>query len=196
MNFFKKILSNYKESKKHQEIKAEPVNLSLDDAFVHHFINKGGKFLYCTNIDEVVYSVQRILEENNWKEVICSDVDLKKIAKKVGVLTQEKNQKSLPFFTTCEHLISDKGEVMFTSNQLGSQRFNLFSDNFIVYATTSQIVKTTNEGLSSIKTRYSGNLPTNIGAIKNYEVEKIEESNLDYSTSNTKNLYLILFEDL
>jgi len=66
--------------------------------------------------------------------------------------------------------------------------------NFIVFATTSQIVKDTGEGLTSIKTRFSGNLPTNIGAIKNYKVGSLE-NDMNFNSSNSKNLYLLLFED-
>ena len=194
MNFIKKLFGNYTEAKKDQEIKKQEVSLSLDDAFVHNFINKGGKFLYCTKMDEVLANLQNILLENSWDTLICSDFDLLKLAKNTNVKTIEKFGNAYPFFTTCEHLISNEGNIMFTSNQIGSNKYASFSDDFIVYATTSQIVKDTGEGLTSIKTRFSGNLPTNIGAIKNYRLNS-SESDIDLNTTNSKNLYLLLFED-
>ena len=195
MNFLKKLFSSKSEIRK-EEIKKQDVDLSLDDAFVHNFIQKGGKFLYCTKMDEVVVNLTNIIKENNWDTIICSDFDLLKLTKKVKIKTKDSFDNENPFFTGCEHLIANDGSIMFTSNQLGSSRFNSFSENFIVYATTSQMVSDTNEGLTSIKTRFSGNIPTNISAIKNFDHKNIETDSLDFSSTNTKNLYLILFEDL
>ena len=195
MNFFKKLFGN-SESRKEQEIKKQNVSLALDDAFVHNFINKNGKFLYCTKMDEVLINFRNILKENKWDNVICSDIDLLKLTKKVKINSDESFSNLHPFFTTCEHLIANDGSIMLTSNQLGSNKFSSLSKHFIVYATTSQIVKDTGEGLTSIKTRFSGNIPTNISSIKNYNTENIEADSLDFSNANSKNLYLILFEDL
>ena len=46
MSFLKKLFKS-KESTAENADKKPEVKLSLDDAFVHHFISKGGKFLYC-----------------------------------------------------------------------------------------------------------------------------------------------------
>lgn len=196
MNFLKKFLNNYKESKKNQEIKEQPVNLSLDDSFVHNFINKGGKFLYCTTMDEIVFHINNILAENNWNKISCNDIDLLKVSKKTKVKIHPKPEKSIPFFTPCEHLISNEGNILFTSNQLASSKLNSFSEDFIVYATTSQIVKDTSEGLTSINKRFSGNLPNNISAVKNYTLAKAEDNFMNYGNTNSKKTYLLLFEDL
>ncbi len=48
MSFFKKIFSSKITTSTEKEIKKQEVHLSLDDLFVHNFIDKGGKFLYCT----------------------------------------------------------------------------------------------------------------------------------------------------
>lgn len=196
MNFFKKLFNSYKESQEEKEINAQPVHLSLDDSFVHHFINKGGKFLYCTKINEVKEHLKHILIENNWKLMLCSDIDLLKLTDTIDVNTQLQFNNSIPFFTTCEHLIASNGDIMFSSNQLGSNKLSQFSENFIVYATTSQLVKNTGEGLTGIKTHFSGNIPSNISAVKNYSIKKNTDNFLDYGNTNSKNLYLLLFEDL
>ena len=109
--------------------------------------------------------------------------------------TSETNQE-LPFFTSCEHLIADKGDILLSSNQLKSKKITEFSENFIIYASTSQIVKDTGQGLTGIKTSSKQNLPTNISAIKNYTLKKNDDNFLNYGNSNSKNLYLLLFEDL
>jgi len=196
MNFFKKLFKSQIESSRNKEINKQEVNLSLDDSFVHHFINKGGKFLYCTSIKEVKNNLKHILQENNWKKITCSDYDLVKLTDKIDVNLQEHFSESIPFFTSCEHLISNKGELLFSSNQLGSNKLSSLPKHFIVYATTSQLVKNMGEGLTGIKTHFSGNIPTNISSITNYKIEADEDNFLSYGNSNSKNLYLLLFEDL
>lgn len=197
MNYFKKLFSSSKQqSSKDKEALEQEVNLSLDDAFVHNFISKGGKFLYATSIKEISGHFKNILRENNWDTIFCCDNDLLKVATKENIDIQTQFSKTLPFFTTCEHLISNNGNILFSSNQLASNKLFTFSENFIVYATTSQIVGSISEGLTGIKTNFDGNIPTNICSLKNYSIHNIEESPIEFSNSNTKNLYLLLFEDL
>lgn len=195
MNFLRKLFNN-KDSERDNLIRQQPVELSLDDSFVHHFINKGGKFLYCTKIDEVLNNLQRIISENNWKHITCNDVDLLQLTKKLDITTQSALKKEFPFFTSCEHLIANSGEILFSSNQLGSHKLPVLSDNFIVYATTSQLVKNIGEGLTGIKTNFKGNIPTNISSVKNYSITDTTDDFLNYGNNNSKNLYLLLFEDL
>ena len=196
MNFIKKLYKSYKKSSEDKLINEQEVNLSLDDSFVHNFINKGGKFLYCTTIDEVSNNLKYILQENNWKKLTCSDFDLLKITKKLDINIQQHSSEAIPFFTSCEHLIANNGNILFSSNQLGSNKLPSHSEHFIVYASTSQLVKNMGEGLTGIKTHFSGNIPTNISSTTNYKLEVEDDSFLSYGNSNTKNLYLLLFEDL
>jgi len=192
INFIKKLLN--RESSEENEVKEQEVSLSLDDLFVHNFLSKGGKFLYCAKKEEVVSNLENILAENNWDQLQLLDASLLKYLDK-KTKTSEKNL-SLPVFTSCEHLIADKGDILFSSNQLKSYKINEFSENFIIYARTSQIVKDTGQGLTGIKTSSKKKIPTNISAIKKYTIKKDDDNFLNYGNSNSKNLYLLLFEDL
>lgn len=194
MNFFKKLFNiPIKEDK---EIQQQEVKLSLDDLFVHNFVEKGGKFLYCIKKEEIVENLEKVLSENNWKEIHLLNPSLAPLLKKNNVKSIKNFSKSTPIFTTCEHLIADNGNVLFSSNQLGSRKLINYSENFIVYATTSQLVKDTGQGLTGIKTNCIKNLPTNISAVKNYHINKNDDNFLNYGNSNSKNLYLLLLEDL
>ena len=95
------------------------------------------------------------------------------------------------FFTTCEYLIANDGSLLISSNQIAEKKNNELPKNFIVFATTSQIVQTIGEGLHGIK------------ANKNI-LQILQPSNalkllmtiiLSYGSSS-KNLYLLLLEDL
>ena len=56
MNFFKKLFNI--QDKEVEEIQDQKVDLSLDDLFVHNFLEKGGKFLYCVKKEEVIKNLK------------------------------------------------------------------------------------------------------------------------------------------
>ena len=193
MNLFKKLFNiPIRESK---EIHKQEVKLSLDDLFVHNFMKKGGKFLYCEKKQEVIENFDKILLENNWQEVGLLDDKLTSFFINNDNLLKIFKEDT-PIFTSCEHLIADSGDILFSSNQLGSTKLTEYPDNFIVYATTSQLVKNTGQALTGIKTNATKSLPTNISAVKNYILNKNDDNFLNYGNSNSKNLYLLLLEDL
>ncbi len=195
MNFFKKVFNISSESPKEELAKEQEIILSLDDSFVHYFLEKGGKFLYCTKKEEIAANLNNILLENDWKELVCINENISQFTKKAEVVLKEDINYSAPFFTSCEHLIADNGDILFSSNQLRSKKIASLSDHFIVFATTSQLVKNTGEGLTGIKTNFRANIPTNISAVKNYSINKKDDNFLNYGNNNSKNLYLLLFED-
>ncbi|WP_397446433.1 LUD domain-containing protein [Polaribacter sp. R77954] len=194
MNFLKKLFNI--PTKEDEYIQKQEVNLSLDDLFVHNFVEKGGKFLYCENDEEVILNLNKIIVENNWKEIYVLDHNLNLLFNPNQVKSVDNYTDETPIFTNCEHLIADKGDIMFSSNQLQSTCLKEFPNNFIVLATTSQLVKDTGQGLTGIKTNSKNSLPTNISSIKNYSIDKNDDNFLNYGNNNSKNLYLLLLEDL
>ena len=194
MNFFKKLLNIPK--KEDKEVQKQEVELSLDDLFVHNFVEKGGKFLYCIKNKEVTENLKNILQENNWKELTLLDTALSSLFKKKDVKVNNDFIADAPILSSCEHLIADNGNILFSSNQLKSVKLSEMPKNFIVFAKTSQLVKDMGQGLTGIKINHKENLPTNISAIKNYGIDKNDDNFLNYGNSNSKNLYLLLLEDL
>jgi len=194
MKYLKKLFN--RSNKEDKEIQKQEVDLSLDDLFVHNFIKKGGKFLYCLEKDEIFENVKNILLENNWKSILVTNPKLITFLNEKEIYIDQNHKKSIPFFTTCEHLIADHGNILFSSNQLKSTKLSEFSENFIVFATTSQLVQNTGEGLTGIKSNCKNALPTNISAVKDFEINKEDDTSLNFGNSSTKNLYLLLLEDL
>ncbi len=194
MNFFKKLFNIPVEESK--EIQRQEVDLSLDDLFVHNFLQKGGKFLYCLKEEEICDNLKNILEENNWNEITPLDDRLFTYFNKKEIKISKDFGANIPVLISCEHLVADNGDILFSSNQLKSTKLSAMPQNFIVYATTSQLVKDMGQGLTGIKINHKENLPTNISAIKNYSIDKNDDNFLNYGNSNSKNLYLLLLEDL
>jgi L-lactate utilization protein LutC len=195
MSFFKKLFNTSKE-KETKEPTLDLKNLSLDQIFVQKFLDNDGKFLYCTTLEEVTQNLASIVQENSWETIICNDNDLLKLVNVIPLNTTEKFDNSQPIFINCEYLIAENGSILFSSNQLKDRKISELSENFIVYATTSQLVKTNDNGLTGIKTSYQGNIPSNISAIKNYNPNSKDIDFMNYGNTNAKNLYLLLFEDL
>lgn len=169
--------------------------LPADESFMLHFKNNGGKFIYCENWDEVMDTFDNILIENDWYEqkVFCYSTQLKNKFNGYNLKFGDSPDSSF-VLTKCESLIGQTGAIMFSSNQIKEKKLPNLPHNFIVFATTSQIVETISEGLRIIKNRQSGNIPSNITTVQYFKDQK-ENDFLSYGSS-TKNLYLILLEDL
>jgi len=196
MSLFKKIFSLPKnKSSKTTEVKKD-IHLHLDENFVSNFTEKNGKFLYCAHQEEVNQNLMEILEENSWEETYCLDGDLQKLLVIANSNSTEIQGSKIPFFTTCEYLIAKDGNIMFTSNQLGEQKLTDLPINFIVFAKTSQIVNDKGDALIGINSKNKQEIPTNIGAIKCYDPNKKDDDFMNYGNNNSKNLYLLLLEDL
>ncbi|WP_178987630.1 LUD domain-containing protein [Winogradskyella schleiferi] len=172
------------------------VKLPVDERFTINFKANGGKFLYCENFDEVKESFNAILDENNWQDdkVFLFDQRLSDLFKAFDLNTTKKLSESTYFLSTCEYLISDDGSLLISSNQIAEKKLIELPDHFIIYATTSQFVETIGEGLKGIKAKSKATIPTNITTIKHFKTAD-DKDFLTYGSSS-KNLYLLLLEDL
>lgn len=168
----------------------------VDERFTRNFIFNGGKFLYGLNMDEIHANLDNILLENDWyeKDVLCLEERLTDFFKGYNLNFGKKIDASF-FLTTCESLVADNGSILVCSKQLKEMKLQELPDNMVVFATTSQIVEAIGEGLRLIKKNHKGGIPTNITTIKHFQ-ETQEEKNFMTYGSSTKNLYLLLLEDL
>ncbi len=192
MSIFDKIFGKKKDVEKPQ-VEVISDSISPDNYFVDQFKKKGGKFLYSDDRSEILVFLKNIMEENAWNEVKCIDKEL--IGKLKVVDIQAVNSANV-FFTKCEHLIVEDGSILFSSKQLKDEKLTEYPINFVVYATTSQLIRDKDKALSSIKFRYQSNIPTNISAVKDYQPNKVDDDFMNYGNNNSKNLYLLLLEDL
>lgn len=201
MNIFKKILGISSETNKTEEPKQSispymrQSQMPIDERFMTNFRQNGGKFLYCENLNEVYSNFNLIIEENDWLDsmVQCFDIQLQQKFKELPI--KYSTDKTADFlFSTCQNLIADDGSVMFCSNQINERKLSELPENFIIFATTSQIVNNIGESLRSIKMNSQRQLPTNIISLKHFDTNQ-ENDFMSYGSS-AKNLYLLLLEDL
>jgi len=174
------------------------LHIPVDEKFTIHFKKNGGKFLYCDSFTEISDALNNIIEENSWQEhpFFAMDSRLQQRFGKEGITFTANNRESEVFFTTCEHLIAQNGSILVCSNQLKEKKLHELPTNVIVFATTSQLVESIGEGLKTIKKKYGHNIPANITTLKHFQAT--EQNSKDFLTygSSSKNLYLLLLEDL
>ncbi|MGB7393114.1 MAG: LUD domain-containing protein [Pricia sp.] len=174
------------------------LNIPIDEKFTIHFKKNGGKFLYCDSFSEISQALKNIIAENDWQNhpFYALNPKLKDRFAKENVMFADKSKDSEVFFTPCEHLIAQNGSILVCSNQLMDKKLNELPYNVIVFATTSQLVESIGEGLKTIKKKYGQNIPANITTLKHFQAnEKNSDDFLTYGSSS-KNLYLLLLEDL
>ncbi|QFZ55557.1 lactate utilization protein B/C [Oceanihabitans sp. IOP_32] len=202
MSLFRKIFGKKSDSEQ-KEIKSDDrgkympeIKLPIDERFTINFKANGGKFLYCEDLNEVFKNLESILLENQWKnkKVLLLNAYLKDKFKDCDLKITSQLSESTFFLTTCENLIANDGSLLISSKQIFEKRLIELPVNFIVFATTSQIVESIGEGLRGIKAKNKTKIPTNITAIKHFKSEE-DKDFLSYGSS-AKNLYLLLLEDL
>lgn len=203
-NLFKKIFSKKLKPDSQQKAPGKmdrgkympEVKSPADERFTKHFILNGGKFLYCVDMNEVQESFDNIMLENDWYENDVFCIDDKLAARFEGYnLNFGRNQDADFFFSTCENLVADDGSLLICSNQIKEKKLKELPQDFVIFATTSQIVDNIGEGLRGIKSKNTKSIPTNITTIKNFEPKEISKDFMSYGSS-AKNLYLLLLEDL
>lgn len=172
------------------------IKLPIDEKFTINFKANGGKFLYCENMQEIHTNLQDILKENKWEgqQVYFIDERLKELFKGSELNFTKKIAESTYFLSTCEYLIADDGSLLISSNQIAEKKLKELPPNFIIYATTSQFVESIGEGLRGIKKKNREKIPTNITTIKHFKT--LEDKDFLTYGSSSKNLYLLLLEDL
>ena len=202
MSLFKRLLNpNYKSDKAERAQKSghskyyPEQKLPIDEKFTYNFKNNGGKFIYCENMEEVLEGFDNILLENDWyeRDVLCINEQLPKKFDGFNLNFVKKGDAAF-FLSTCESLVSNNGSILLSSNQIKEKKLNELPPNFVIFTTTSKIVDTISEGLRIIKNQSENYIPSNITTIQDFETEK-EKDFMSYGSS-TKNLYLLLLEDL
>lgn len=204
MGLVDKLFGGGKKDRKPKAKKGRPsdsfavLDIPVDEKFTIQFKKNGGKFLYCETFDEVLNGLNDIRKENNWESVpFFTFNQMLKDRFAPEQLDFTDNPKNVPvFFSTCEHLIALNGSILVCSNQLLDLKVQEVPENIIVLATTSQLVETLGDGLKSIKTRYTDQIPANITTLNHFQKNANEVEDFMTYGSSTKNLYLLLLEDL
>lgn len=172
------------------------VSLPTDERFAVEFNRNGGKFLYCTTLNEVYEMLDNIIIEQGWQSepFFTTDQNLISICQEREI-PHNRDVTSTVFFTGCEFLIAHNGSILMSEQQLGDKKIVDLPDHVVVFAKTSQLTPQINDGLYQIKRKYD-RIPSNITALKNFKIEGADKPEFLSYGSPIKNVYLLLLEDL
>lgn len=194
MNLWKNILGKKDNSKPNEDRSPfmPKIKEAVEIEFAKKFTDKGGRFLFVEDKNAALEVFGKILTENNWNpnQINCLNPELAKefSLEKRNVVTKD----SPALFLTCEFLIANKGGMLICQHQIHNLSLSELPDELIIYASADQFAPDVSEGMSKLKSKYFGNLPTNITTLN----VKGSDDNVDFFTqgNSAKNIYLILQE--
>lgn len=191
----KQILSSHTEDSDTDEADLEFVSFQtkepIDVLFTKNFIAAGGQFFYCENEQEALENLKEIVDNERLDEIICFDSKLKSMINRLGVRENNQLNSSTDFaFIECEYLVAFDGAIMLSSHQTNGRKQEELTPNVIIYATPQQLVSNISEALQRLKSVKGDNLPNNITSIRGKLVHNVD------SSSNAKNIYLLLVEQI
>ena len=171
---------------------------ALDITFAMEFSKVQGKFIYCENEKDLQENLISLIGEKKWKIVFCLESDIKDTLVEAGIpfvgLEKEFNQMDAGI-TYCEYLIARLGSIMISSKQTSGRRLNVFPENHIVIARSSQIVADLKNALKNIKEKYVDNLPSMISVITGPSRTADIEKTLVMGAHGPRELYVFLIDE-
>ena len=194
MNLWKNFLGKKDKSEKTEE--RSPFMPKIKDPveieFAKKFTENGGKFIFIEDQQAALDTLGKILNENQWnvEEVSCLHAALAKTFAVPHGETIPSGSKAL--LLTCEYLIANKGGMLICQHQIQDLTLDKIPDNLIIYASSDQFAPDVSEGMSMLKSKYFGDLPTNITTLN--AKDKSRENDFLTQGSSAKNIYLILQE--
>lgn len=171
---------------------------SLDILFAEELTNIAGKFIYCENKAELISTMQLLVPTNNWKNIFVKEKDIQELLNygNIPFNSDEKDfLKTDVGITNCEFLVARLGSVIISSGMESGRRLNVFPEVHIVVAYTSQLVTDVKEGLSLLKKKYNGKLPSVVSTITGPSRTADIEKTLVMGAHGPKELYVFLIDD-
>ena len=173
-------------------------NESLDIVFAEEFTKVAGKFVYCENKAELLSSLQLLVPINNWKNIFVIESNLQELLTSGNIPFNSDEDDFLKTdvgITNCEFLIARLGSILVSSGMESGRRLNVFPEVHIVIAYTSQLVADVKEGLSKVKKKYNGKLPSMISTITGPSRTADIEKTLVMGAHGPKEVYVFLIDD-
>ncbi len=155
-----------------------PAPEELELEFAENFTKLQGKFCYCGSIEELIENLNELATKRKWANVYCVEDKLKQTLQASGFtnFTATDLKACNASITTCEALVARTGSMLLTSASQSGRTVSVYAPIHICIAYTSQLVYDIKDGLSLIKTKYKGNIPSLItlatGPSRTADIEK------------------------
>lgn len=122
--------------------------------FAEKFIAKGGRIVYCEDIEMILQSLQELVRMHAWDgRIFCVDEDIRSLLEfasiEYGCRPVEAALKDVGF-CACRWLLASEGSVVFDSSQNG-RRVLAQAGTLVFFATVGQIVPDMHHALKQLK---------------------------------------------
>ena len=119
-----------------------PAGASLDVVFAENFVHRGGRFVYCENMEEAVQSLQFLADDNQWHDrIFCRDESVEPILQwakiSYGKEPLDGVLKSVGI-CACRCLVANDGSILFDASSAGRRIFAQ-ADTMVFIALSGQI---------------------------------------------------------
>ena len=156
------------------------IELSIEETFAEAFIQLWGKFIFCTNEQELLENIYSLYENRGWQQLLCSDKRLLQLIQNnrlnIAKDAAATNETADACVTNCEALIARTGSILVSSAQYMGRTASIFYPVHIVVAYADQIVADISDSMDILQKRYGNNLPSMInlstGPSRTADIEK------------------------
>ena len=202
LNKIKQALSkkktNLQEPNFYSPIFSKSAEKDLSIVFAENFVKTKGEFIFCESEEEFLKSVQLILKKKKLRAVFAWEEKLYPLLDKAKVSYSRSETDFLKVecgVTLCESLVSRTGSILITSGTRAGRRLSVYPPLHIVVAYTSQIVEDIDNGLSALRKKYEGSLPSMISLVTGPSRTADIEKTLVLGAHGPKELILFLIDD-
>jgi L-lactate dehydrogenase complex protein LldG len=198
----RKALMNHKPALQEPDFNSEVFAKSAEDdlpvVFAENFVKTKGEFIYCEDQADFESSISDLINTRGLENIFVWEKDLEKMLIKAKVSfsgTEENFSGSNAGVTTCESLVARTGSLIVSSGNAGGRRLGIYPPIHIVVAYTSQIVEDIKDGLSAIRKKYNGTMPSMISMVTGPSRTSDIEKTLVMGAHGPKELILFLIDD-
>jgi L-lactate dehydrogenase complex protein LldG len=164
--------------------------------FAENFGRVQGRFLYCSNEEELIGQLKQLITQQAWTQVFCRESGLLPLLREPlkGLLISEDLPEADVSITGCEALIARTGSLLMSSAQESGRTISVYAPVHICIAWTNQLVYDIRDGLDLLMEKYKKSIPSFItlatGPSRTADIEKT----LVVGVHGPKEVYVFLID--
>ena len=143
----------------------------LEVSFAEEFTKLQGKFVFCTNENDLQYQLAQLISVNSWSNIFCEE------DKWNHTFSTTTNLESCDAaITGCEYLVARTGTIVMSAAQQSGRTVSVYAPIHICIAYSNQLVYDIKDALQMLTQKYVGNIPSLItfasGPSRTADIEK------------------------
>ncbi|MFL5731024.1 MAG: lactate utilization protein C, partial [Cytophagaceae bacterium] len=180
------------------EIFTKDPEQDLSVVFAENFVGTKGEFIYCEDEADFENSLSGLAKSRGLEKIFVREEVLKKMLSKAKIPFSDSEDDFLSCnigITSCESLVARTGSLIVSSKNASGRRLGIYPPVHIVIAYTSQIVEDIKDGLSAIRKKYEGAMPSMISLVTGPSRTSDIEKTLVMGAHGPQELILFLIDD-